>query len=86
MVQRYQIDSFIKDEGQIRLSYSTYANHNGSLTCVKYKKPFLCLQQIEWEDNFLNHSTHNTDPLLELQYITGIMTKPVPQNEADMAW
>ena len=28
------------DEGHINVSYSTLANHYGSLTCVKYKKPF----------------------------------------------
>ena len=32
------------DEGNIHLSYSTPANHYGSLIWVKYQKLFLCLQ------------------------------------------
>ena len=48
---------FFVDEGQIHFSYSTSANQYGSLTCVKYKKPLLCLQQIEWEYSFFNYIT-----------------------------
>ena len=40
---------FFKGEGHIRFSYFTSAKQYGSLTCVKYKKTFLCLQQLEWE-------------------------------------
>ena len=40
---------FFLDEGRIHLSYSTSTNKYGSLICAKYKKYFLCLQQIEWE-------------------------------------
>ena len=34
MVHGYQMKYFFKDEGQIHFSYSTSANHYGSLTCV----------------------------------------------------
>ena len=37
---------FFLNEGRIHFYYSTFANQYESLTCVKYKKKSLCLQQI----------------------------------------
>ena len=52
------------------------------LNMCKMQKTSLCLQNLKWQ-YFWNYGTQNNESLFQLQYITGISTKPVSQNKAD---
>ena len=72
---RISNELYFLDEGQINFSYSTSANHYGSLTCVKYKNFFFAFSISNENSIFANYGTQNTESLFEIQYIAGIVTK-----------